>query len=196
MIRSSLRCPRSDSVFPGSEIPKWFTHQSIGNKVSIQEPNSLLCNEWIGIAVCAVFCSHPHHQILKEGFLACWLIVNGKKMNRAPVTYDIVPLLDHTWLLYMLPQNYVEKNININSLCERDANGFSQIGIKIEANGKVPEPLLVKKCGLRMVYQKDIEDLNFDNSMAAAAEAFTAKGMDQELADQGKFKELKVLLGS
>ena len=81
-------------------------HQSIGDEVSIQEPNSLLCNEWIRIAVCVVFCSHPHHQILKEGSLACWLIVNGKQMLDAPGTLNIVPLSDHTWLLYFNPQIY------------------------------------------------------------------------------------------
>ncbi|XP_050280272.1 TMV resistance protein N-like [Quercus robur] len=129
---------RYGSVFPGSKIPKWFRHQRSGDEVSIQEPNSLFCNEWIGIAVCVVFCSHPHHQIAVESSLAFYLIVNGfrtgvllEKMG------DIVPLLDHTWLLYLLPQYYEKRNINIRALLVQycDANGFSQIGISIKARG-------------------------------------------------------------
>ncbi|XP_050278851.1 TMV resistance protein N-like [Quercus robur] len=166
-IPSPVRHCFYDSIIPGSEIPKWFTHQSIGDEVSIQEPNSLLCNEWIGIAVCAVFCSHPHRQILKEGRLACWLRVNGEQTNSAPLTTDLVPLLDHTWLLYFNPMK--------KSLCECDANGFSQIGIKIKSGASSKVPLMVKKCGLRMVYKQDSEDLIFDISTAAAAEGYKAK---------------------
>ena len=61
------------------------------------------------------------------------------------------------------------------SLCECDANGFSQIGIKIKSweYSKVPV-IMVKKCGLRMVYKKDIKDLNLDN-WTAAAECYKAK---------------------
>ena len=96
-------------------------------------------------------------------------------MHRAPGTGNIVPLSDHTWLLYWLPQFYEGESIKIKSLWECNANGFSQIGIKIVAYGKVSEPLLVKKYGLRMVYKKYIEDLNFDNSLAAVAEGYKAK---------------------
>jgi hypothetical protein len=50
-----------DVVIPGSEIPEWFTHQSMGDEANIKEPSNL-CNEWMGIALCVVFRSHPNHQ--------------------------------------------------------------------------------------------------------------------------------------
>nr|POE95776.1 disease resistance protein rps4 [Quercus suber] len=175
MIINSLRLPLPlppdyrygyDIIFPGSEIPKWFRHQSIGVEISIQEPYSLLCNEWMGIAVCVVFCCLPHHQIHVDCcHLFCRLTINGKQINLAPGIIGNDYLSDHIWLLYLLPQYYEKKDKN--SLCKCDANGFSQIGIKIDAycrglkTSKIfPNKLKVKKCGLRMVYKKDIEDLN------------------------------------
>ena len=40
-------------MIPGSEIPKWFTHQSVGDTVSAQVTHHNE-NKWIGIAVCVV----------------------------------------------------------------------------------------------------------------------------------------------
>ena len=171
MIIKSLLLPHSltiilDIIVPGSEIPKWFRHQSIGAEISIQVPYSLLCNEWMGIAVCVVFCCLPHHQIHVDNcHLFCRLIVNGKQINLAPGIIGNDYLSDHIWLLHLLPQ-YYEKKDN-KSLCKYDANGFNQIGIKIDACCRglktseiFPGKLKVKKCGLQMVYKKDIEDLN------------------------------------
>jgi hypothetical protein len=64
-------------------------------------------------------------------------------------------LSDHLYLLYLYPSYYNENDIKL--LWECDAKGFSQIGIKIDTRGTGLE---VKKCGHRMVYKKDIEDLN------------------------------------
>ena len=153
----SLQYPydRYGLVIPGSEIPEWFTHQSMGDEANIKEPSNL-CNEWMGIAVCVVFRSHPNHQIDKRLYLD--LTTKGNEELFGP-TYGLcfMPyfLPDHLWLLYLSTSCYEENEIKI--LWECDANGFAQIGIKIDTKGTSLE---VKKLGFRMVYKKDIEDLN------------------------------------
>jgi hypothetical protein len=85
----SLQYPdnRYDLVIPGSEIPEWFTHQSMGDEANIKEPSNL-CNEWMGIALCVVFHSHPHHQVQNQpGQLNFWLTANGKR--RFPQAFAI-----------------------------------------------------------------------------------------------------------
>nr|XP_023925283.1 disease resistance-like protein DSC1 [Quercus suber] len=145
---------RYDMIISGSVIPKWFIHQSIGAEVNIKEPSSHLCDDWMGIAICIVF------SYLLNFSLSCRLIANGKVMS---ATADFVQtanfvdkigrLSENIWLCYLLPQ-YYEKDIKLLSECE--ANEWSQIGIKIETRGSC----IVKKCGLRLVYKKDIEELN------------------------------------
>jgi hypothetical protein len=74
-------------VISGSEIPEWFSHQSLGVEVNIKEPYSHLCNELIGIAVCVVFCSQEQEQEYNPFYargIGCFLIANGKKVGSAP----------------------------------------------------------------------------------------------------------------
>ena len=145
-------------VIPGSVIPKWFRYQSMGAEVNIKEPSSRLCtNEWMGIAVCVVFCSLSHHQIMGNCSLSCRLIVNGNKLNATPSVERQVGSLDHVWLLYLLNQYYEELEEDLKLLKECEANELSQIGIKIGTRNSDME---VKKCRFRMVYKKDIEELN------------------------------------
>ncbi|KAL4625120.1 hypothetical protein ACB092_05G001200 [Castanea dentata] len=142
---------RYDMIISGSVIPKWFIHQSIGAEVNIKEPSSHLCDDWMGTAVCVAFSSLC---IFK---LTCQFIANGKVMSSTvgPPGSNVDLSSDHIWLFYLLPQYYNEKDIKLLNECE--ANELTQIGIKIETNGS---STVVKKCGFRMVYKKDIEELN------------------------------------
>ncbi|XP_050260694.1 disease resistance protein RUN1-like [Quercus robur] len=144
---------RYDMIIPGSVIPKWFIHQSIGAEVNIKEHSFHLCDEWIGTAICFISSSRLKFSI------SCRLIANGKVMSATIVDagyYKSLSLLsDHIYLCYLLPQYYKEEDIKLLNECE--ANELSQISIKIEIYDLGKE---VKKCGFRMVYKKDIEDLN------------------------------------
>ena len=139
---------RYNLLIPGSEIPEWFTHQSMGDETNIKEPSNL-CNEWMGIALCVVFCSHPHQRDIRYAYLHFWLTANGKRKFPQFIYIPYV-LSDHLWLHYLSPSYYERK-----LLWECDENEFNQIGIEIFGSG-----LEVKKLGFRMVYKKDIEDLN------------------------------------
>ncbi|KAF3954881.1 hypothetical protein CMV_019831 [Castanea mollissima] len=77
-----------------------------------------------------------------------------KRYFEIGISDRFVAVSDHIWLSYVLPQYFLEKDEK--SLWEYDANGFRGIGIKISNS----DSSLVKKCGLRVVYKKDIEDLN------------------------------------
>lgn len=164
-IKKSLKISLSPTekyeiVIPGSEMLEWFRHQSMGAEVNIKQPSHLY-NEWMGIVVCIVFCSHDvDHQISCLIPMYCSLTANGKRISPA-LGSNLIPkvLPNHVWLLYVTPQFFDEKSNKV--LSEGDANGFTQIGIKIETRGPGEE---VKKCGFRMIYNKDIEDL--DQAMA------------------------------
>ncbi|XP_075648850.1 TMV resistance protein N-like [Castanea sativa] len=167
---------RYDVVFPGSEIPEWFSHQCMGNEVNIMEPFSHLCNDWIGIAICVVFCTLPHQKI-DECTVYFLLRANGKGMDDYPGVGKMVSLSDHIWLCYLLPQYNCFLEEERKSLWECDANGFREIGIKIFNE----ESSLVKKCGLRVVYKKDIEDLNHNVVQCSNNSIIPYEGLKESL---------------
>ena len=163
-------------VFPGSEIPDWFSHQCMGDEVNIMEPFSHLCNECIGIAFCHVICSSPHPQNFFGG-PCCILTINGHQMSFGLNVYSTEYFLsDHIWLSYCLPQCY-SKDEDRKSLWGCDANGFCEIGIKVVKQ----KSNLVKKCGLRVVYKKDIEDFNRTMAQCSNNSIIPYKGLDLPL---------------
>ena len=123
----------------------------MGTEVKIIEPSYHLYDEWMGIAVCVVFCSPSYHQIYDKYSLSFQLIMNGKEVSPAPVIEPIVGSSNHIWLLYLASTFY--QGEDIISLWECDENGFNQIDIRIETTSG----LEVKKCGCRIVYNKEIE---------------------------------------
>ena len=155
-------------VIPGSEIPEWFSYQSMWKEVKIKQPSHLY--EKVGIAFCFMFCT----LLDKTSYDLCSLMANGKRMyiGHHSIT-DTVLSSDHLCVVYVTPQFFYKGPNKL--LWEGDTNGFSQIRIKIEANDL---SLKVKKWGFRMIYKKDIEDLDRKMFQSGNSSITPYDGMD------------------
>nr|XP_023874515.1 disease resistance-like protein DSC1 [Quercus suber] len=133
---------------PGSEIPKWFSHQNVGGSVNLQVPSDLFRNKLMGIAVCAVFVFRKHDQ----GHL--WCSVNGSARRGFFLSKEFGKIESYQlWLHYYSSTYLADWKAILNKV---DANGFSQIEVKFEPEGPGLE---VTKCGAHLVPERDIEDL-------------------------------------
>ncbi|XP_023879107.1 disease resistance protein RUN1 isoform X2 [Quercus suber] len=147
-------------TIPGSEIPKWFSHQNVGGSVNLQVPSDLLGNKLMGIAVCAVFVFRKHHPFQDYGNmrhthkLYCFIgrdnggfgIGLSEKFGTIESYHLFVSYCPSTYF-----GSYWKEILN-----QVDTNGFSQIEVKFEAEGPGLE---VTKCGAHLVSERDIEDL-------------------------------------
>ena len=139
---------RLDIIIPGSEIPIWFSEESMGHKVSIIVP-SYQIHELMGIALCIVFVPNKCHQHPRDCQLSCSFELNGCKMESldTELSEDHGKIeLHHLWLLYSSYPYF-------NPIRKKILN--DQLEIEISTRS-----LEVKKVGVRLVYEQDIKDPN------------------------------------
>ena len=148
-------------LIPGSRIPKWFSHQSEGASLNLQEPPG-----FIGIALCVVFVLYKHYPLQHPPessenhpvthFINFLCNVNGYKVpdylsfgfSEQSGKIDS----NHLWIKYFSMEGLWDKilsQVNAN-----DQLSQVDVGIEIEGTG-----LKVMRCGARLVYEQDIEDL-------------------------------------
>ncbi|KAL4607616.1 hypothetical protein ACB092_09G188500 [Castanea dentata] len=143
-----------NTIIPGGKIPKWFSLECQGGNIGVSFRG---CDDLMGIALCIV------------------LVPNGSEV--LPLTYDLyinefqiayfVQYLwpkygkvesPHLWLLYLSSQYFGSDWCKI--LSHTDANGFSQLEMKLFANRVGVEKIGVEKIGVHLVYKQDIIDPN------------------------------------
>ncbi|PRQ55264.1 putative toll-like receptor, P-loop containing nucleoside triphosphate hydrolase [Rosa chinensis] len=154
-------------VIPGSNIPEWFSHQSVGCSVSVSLPAHWNNSRVLGFALCAVFVLHEHHRVNElyidefktfnaTHHLVCCLKLDGRELE----VYGRQPAFrfseefckvksDHLWLFYVSHDKYFGT--------ERWHNSCSQFEFLFETRGP---GLKVKECGVRLIYEQDVQELN------------------------------------
>ncbi|XP_075636243.1 TMV resistance protein N-like [Castanea sativa] len=166
-------------LIPGSEIPKWFSHQSERDSMKLHGSS-----DFMGIAVCVVFVIRPHLSLCQPPSefyrpthwidLICY--VNGSKIldDFGVSLSEQFGKIDsyHLWIKYFPFKRKRDKEL-------------SQIDIRISTMGPGLE---VAKCGAHLVYEKDIDDLkqNIPGSSSCSITPF-----EDNLDDSAKDTKIK-----
>ncbi|KAF3457220.1 hypothetical protein FNV43_RR01877 [Rhamnella rubrinervis] len=152
---------RFDILLSGNEIPSWFTHKVMGSpSISLPLDQNWCTNKWMGFALSVCFTSKA--SIYYGHFF--WEI----KINQEDWGFGHVrcageeekwegPLLGsngHIWLLYLPRDAYFHSEWH-NKMFDH-----IQFSFKSTFGKYFEEPMVSIQCGVRLVYERDIQELN------------------------------------
>lgn len=155
---------------PGIEIPPWFNHQRDEASIKIPlPPNIQNDSQWIGLACCCIFVSstNNNHDACKQEDMWIQANISGNNSQQVDLNgFDFgggkLPLFtnDHLWLHYwsrdkLYPftlEKICGETKNLSSMKLEDRECDKIFESKIYCMGS----LKVKKCGVRIVYEKDL----------------------------------------
>ncbi|XP_052876992.1 TMV resistance protein N-like isoform X3 [Gossypium arboreum] len=166
-------------LMPGSDIPEWFSQQKSDSSIKIPLPKD---SQWIGVASCCIFINNDSSRDYE--IISCCACINFRNSEQASrdgsifrgrnrrmiggTGWQVGPIIkDHLFLhywsrdqLYPISIEYKYGHCETNNLwatdcldhkCDELELSFSDLDV--EDNAKV------KKCGVRIVYEKDLEEI-------------------------------------
>jgi hypothetical protein len=131
-------------VFPGSEVPNWFSHQGIGCSISFELP-PISKGEIHGLLFCAVYVAEDKSQRFeKEGGLL-WLKISYK-------TGDII-LDEHLRKTFCyFPKIREDHHLLVRYEPLRDDKFLMERGEELKASVEHHSCIEVKKCGIHFLF--------------------------------------------
>ncbi|XP_062025341.1 TMV resistance protein N-like [Rosa rugosa] len=143
-------------VAPGNEIPEWYNYQSLGSSITVQLHPGWFSGKFMGFALCVVFRPLKPLPPLAEWSVSCSMRVNGQFLGPFGILFGGKwgqPVLDHIWFFYVHRDEY-HKQVWQDITYELVFSFKSMY--QVEKFGD--EIVQVKKCGVRMIYEGDIEE--------------------------------------
>ncbi|KAG8479663.1 hypothetical protein CXB51_029408 [Gossypium anomalum] len=163
-------------LMPGSEIPEWFSQQKSDPSIKIPLPTNLRTHsQWIGVAYCCIFVNNDvssyGEYISAKAFIYCrnseQVSINGPqqidwKSWSVGRGFTKPIMKDHLFLRYwprrLYPFSLEDKcgdcetnnlwtTVCLDKKCDELEVSFIESSVK------------VKKCGVRIVYEKDLEEI-------------------------------------
>ncbi|MBA0742587.1 hypothetical protein Gogos_015629, partial [Gossypium gossypioides] len=176
-------------VIPGGEIPEWFNHHSAGFSIKIPLPHNIWNDsQWMGVALCCTFVTADtsRHEELESN-----VIFHHKNCGQAG--YDECVLLDHVGFPFckscssnqpVTKDHFFLRYCSRASLLDRDFlkvqclecgseylstldlsnQEFNELELYMKYYCDHVHLVKVKKCGVRLVYEQDLEDVQEQHS--------------------------------
>ncbi|KHG11425.1 Protein maelstrom [Gossypium arboreum] len=145
---------------PGSEIPIWFSSQTDDSSKSIIKmqlpPNFLNDTQFLGFAFSCLFFSDFNNKPRRGEHISYTFVIHGRNFS-GEFKRDYFHLdgkstrvtKDHLWIQY-LPLNGIDFSSLVELECKETEVAFEIWGINS----------MVKKCGARIVYEEDLEEMD------------------------------------
>ncbi|XP_062020673.1 disease resistance protein RUN1-like [Rosa rugosa] len=143
-----------DLVVPGNEIPEWYNHRSVGSSITVELHPGWFSNKWMGFACCVVF------RLLKPlppsvlWSIDCELSANGKSLPYGAIIVfggNCQPVLDHIWFFSGARDIFSQHEWQ---------DIYCQLVFSFNINLDLDEEIVqVQKCGVRMIYEEDADEL-------------------------------------
>ncbi|VVA33357.1 PREDICTED: TMV resistance [Prunus dulcis] len=166
MLRRFLKgnpCPgkKFETIIPGKELPQYFSYQREGSVVSMSLPQNWYTDKCMGYAVCAVVGFRRYRpanslgKLRHEAFGTTHGLGCEVKCSKSDIP-GLHPFLrcsqelsqiesDHLWISFVSCENF---STEWKNCCRHPEFSFQPYGAG----------LAVKKSGVRLIYQQDIED--------------------------------------
>ncbi|XP_039022284.1 TMV resistance protein N-like [Hibiscus syriacus] len=194
-----------DIIIPGSEIPEWFSQQRCGSSIKISLPlNIRNDSQWMGVASCCIFSRNDASTDVR---IRCAAVIDCKNprqnfyddsifRGRNPQDFSGTgwylgenfkhPMKDHFFLrywprdqLYPFPLDDEREIQNLST-----TNSSNLKCDELEVFFCRFKEAKVKKCGVRLVYEKDLEEMEQPKEQHTA-QSCSAKSEDNSAAADG-----------
>ncbi|PPD71116.1 hypothetical protein GOBAR_DD32004 [Gossypium barbadense] len=163
-------------VIPRSEIPKWFTSQTDDSSRSIIKmqlpPNFLNDTQFLGFAFSCVFFSDFNNKPQRGDHISYAFVIHGRKFSRGfersyfHLSGKSTRVTKDHLLIHYLPRNGIDLSSLVELECKKtEVSGSSTDMLKERFEIEVAFEIwgincMVKKCGARIVYEEDLEEMD------------------------------------
>ncbi|KHG16365.1 TMV resistance N [Gossypium arboreum] len=158
-----------DIILPGSEIPGWFSQQRGESWIKIDLPVEVRNDsQWMGVALCCIFVSD---DASRDEVLMCRAVIHGRYSRQANCTQS----------------NFQGRNTPIVDWSGWGVNdGFDHPEChQLELSFRVLNSVKVKKCGVRIVYERDLEEMEQIQELHSSQCCANFEDIQQHSADDG-----------
>ncbi|VVA29073.1 PREDICTED: TMV resistance [Prunus dulcis] len=157
-------CPKG-IVWPGSEIPEWFSNQSVGDSITVElplrPPPQSSCSSdfyWAGIALCVVLedSEYLRNQTALVGYDYFRIECLGDPFPRRGrfATFRVGHLRSqHLWVIYF-PRH--RSSLSYASSSHRFS--FEVHYGAYKSSNRLKTSSNIKECGARLLYERDFEE--------------------------------------